>query len=230
MIRSPEGAKSRQVLATVLDVSLRVLHPVMPFVTERLWAALSDVCPKRGVEGLDPEENELLVTADWPVADRALIDHDAEERFERMQGVVHMIREVRNGAKVSPKENLAFSVKVSDAVAGTIREGLALISSMTNTTLVAIGPDTTKPEHAAVVTAPLGEGYLHVEVDTEAEGDRLGKRKAELEHSIKTLDGRLSNEKYTSKAPAHLVQQTRDQRAAAVAELERVVEQLSALE
>ncbi|MEM6853164.1 MAG: valine--tRNA ligase [Planctomycetota bacterium] len=229
VIRKPEGAKSRQVLAAVLDTSLRLLHPVMPFVTERLWAALSEVCPQRGVEGLDPDENELLVTAEWPTADRALIDRDAEERFGRIQGVVGMIREVRNGAKVSPKEQLDFSVKVSDDVAATIREGLALMCTMTNTNIVAVGPDIEKPEHAAVVTAPLGEGYLHIEIDTAAESDRLTKRKDELEKSIKTLDGRLGNEKYTSKAPAHLVQQTRDQRASAAAELERVVEQLAAL-
>ncbi|MEO1235808.1 MAG: class I tRNA ligase family protein [Planctomycetota bacterium] len=220
---------SRRVLAAVLDTSLRLLHPVMPFVTERLWAALGEVCPQRGVEGLDPAENELLVTAEWPTADRALIDRDAEQRFGRLQGVVGMIREVRNGAKVSPKQTLDFSVKVSDDVAGTLREGLALMSAMTNTNIVAIGPDTQKPEHAAVVTAPLGEGYLHVEIDTDAESDRLTKRKEELEKSIKTLDGRLSNEKYTSKAPAHLVQQTRDQRAAAAAELERVETQLAGL-
>ncbi|MEM1110085.1 MAG: valine--tRNA ligase [Planctomycetota bacterium] len=229
VIREPEGAKSRQVLAAVLDTSLRLLHPVMPFVTERLWSALSEVCPQRGVEGLDPAENELLVTAEWPTADRALIDRDAEERFGRIQGVVGMIREVRNGAKVSPKESLDFSVKVSDDVAATLREGLALMSAMTNTNIVAVGPDTEKPDNAAVVTAPLGEGYLHVEIDTAAESDRLTKRKEELEKSIKTLDGRLGNEKYTSKAPAHLVQQTRDQRAAAAAELERVEQQLSQL-
>ncbi|MEM8495938.1 MAG: class I tRNA ligase family protein, partial [Planctomycetota bacterium] len=175
VIRTPEGAKSRQVLAAVLDTSLRLLHPVMPFVTERLWAALSEVCPQRGVEGLDPDENELLVTAEWPTADRALIDRDAEERFGRIQGVVGMIREVRNGAKVSPKEQLDFSVKVSDDVAATIREGLALMCTMTNTNIVAVGPDIEKPEHAAVVTAPLVEGYLHIEIDTAAESDRLTK-------------------------------------------------------
>ncbi|MBB6429937.1 valine--tRNA ligase [Algisphaera agarilytica] len=229
IITKPEGARSRQVLATVLDVSLRLLHPVMPFVTERLWEALSAVCPKRGVEGLDPNENDLLVTADWPVADRALIDLDAEQRFGRIQEVVGMIREVRNGAKVSPKETLDFSVKVGEDVAGTIREGLSLMSAMTNTNIVGVGPDTVKPENAAVVTAPVGEGYLHIEIDNDAESERLTKRKEELEKSIKTLDGRLSNEKYTSKAPAHLVQQTRDQRADAAAELERVVEQLTAL-
>ena len=229
VITKPEGAKSRQVLAAVLDTSLRLLHPVMPFITERLWSALGAVCPQRGVEGLDPDETELLVKAPWPTADRALVDRDAEERFGRLQAAVGMIREVRNGAKVSPKEKLDFSVKVSDEVAQTLREGLALIASITNTNLVAIGPDTAKPDNAAVVTAPLGEGYLHVEIDTDAEGDRLTKRKEELEKSIKTLDGRLGNEKYTSKAPAHLVQQTRDQRAEAAAELERVNEQLGQL-
>lgn len=229
VITKPEGAKSRQVLAAVLDTSLRLLHPVMPFITERLWAALGAVCPQRGVEGLDPDETELLVNAPWPVADRGLIDRDAEERFGRMQDVVHMIREVRNGAKVPPREQVDFSIKSEDSAAEPIRRGLALIESLTNTKIVAVGPDTVKPEHAAVVTAPLGEGYLHIEVDTEAEGDRLGKRKAELEQSIKTLDGRLGNEKYTRKAPAHLVQQTRDQRASAAAELERVVAQLSGL-
>ena len=229
VITKPEGAKSRQVLAAVLDTSLRLLHPVMPFITERLWAALGAVCPQRGVEGLDPDETELLVNAPWPSADRALIDRDAEERFGRLQAVVGMIREVRNGAKVPPRERVDFSIKAPEPTAEPIRNGLPLIESLTNTKVVAVGPDTVKPENAAVVTAPLGEGYLHIEVDTAAESERLTKRKDELEKSIKTLDGRLGNEKYTSKAPAHLVQQTRDQRAAAAAELERVEEQLAGL-
>ncbi|MEM6393258.1 MAG: valine--tRNA ligase [Planctomycetota bacterium] len=229
-IKSPEAAKSRQALATVLDVSLRLLHPVMPFVTERLWSGLNAVFPQRGVLGLDPVECDELVGAPWPVADRALIDLEAEEVFPKVQHVVGMIREVRAGAKVPPREVVDFSLHMEDAEADRVRPNLHLVETLTNTKMVAVGPDIAKPEGAAVVTGPAGIGYLHVQIDTAEEAERLNKRKAELEKSLKTLDGRLSNEKYTSKAPSHLVQQTRDQRAAAAAELEEVARQLTALE
>ncbi|MEM6552495.1 MAG: valine--tRNA ligase [Planctomycetota bacterium] len=229
-IKTPEAAKSRKALATVLDVSLRLLHPVMPFVTERLWSGLNAVCPQRGVLGLDPVECDELVKAPWPIADRALIDLEAEEVFPRVQHVVGMVREVRAGAKVPPREVVDFSLHMEDAEAERVRPNLHLVETLTNTKMVAVGPDTEKPEGAAVVTGPAGIGYLHVQIDTAEEAERLNKRKAELEKSLKTLDGRLSNEKYTSKAPSHLVQQTRDQRAAAAAELDEVERQLAALE
>ncbi|MEM1212509.1 MAG: valine--tRNA ligase [Planctomycetota bacterium] len=229
VIKTPEGAKSRQVLATVLDVSLRLLHPVMPFVTERLWSGLNAVCPQRGVLGLDPDECDELVGGNWPAADRALIDLEAEEVFPRVQHVVGMIREVRAGAKVPPREVVDFSLHMEDAEAERVRPNLHLVEALTNTKMVAVGPDIPKPEGAAVVTGPAGIGYLHVQIDTAEEAERLNKRKAELEKSLKTLDGRLSNEKYTSKAPSHLVQQTRDQRAAAAAELDEVEKQLAEL-
>ncbi|MEM6457885.1 MAG: valine--tRNA ligase [Planctomycetota bacterium] len=229
VITKPEGAASRRVLAAVLDASLRLLHPVMPFVTERLWESLCDVCPERGVDGLKLKTSDLLVKARWPSAESALIDRDAEERFGRLQEVVGLIREVRSAAGVSPRERLDFSIRMADDVAATVRESIALVAAMTQTDVVAVGPDVEKPPAAAVVTGPLGEGYLHVEIDTAAESERLGKRRDELVKSLRTLDGRLGNEKYTSKAPAHLVQQTRDQRAAAAAELDRVEAQLAEL-
>jgi len=229
VIKKPEGAYSRQTIATVLDVSLRMLHPVMPFITETLWEALNAVAPKRGVEGLDPIEHDLLATAPWPKVDRAIVDKDAEARFERWQHVVGMIREVRSKAKVSPRESVEFSLKVPTHVADELRPSLPLLQSLTNTAIQHMGPDIDKPEQCAVITAPLGEGYLHIEVDTGEEKERLTKRKDELAKSIGALNGRLANKKYTEKAPSHLVQQTRDQLAEAQAELARVDEQLASL-
>ncbi|MEM9881704.1 MAG: valine--tRNA ligase [Planctomycetota bacterium] len=229
VITRPEGAPSRRVLAAVLDVSLRLLHPVMPFVTERLWESLCDVCPERGVDGLKLQISDLLVKAEWPSAEPALIDRDAEQRFGRLQEVVGLIREVRSAAGVSPRDRLVFSLRTTKEIAATIRASTPLVAAMTQTDLAAVGPDVEKPAAAAVVTGPLGEGYLHVEVDTAAEAERLSKRRDELTKSLRTLDGRLANEKYTSKAPAHLVQQTRNQRATAAAELENVEAQLAEL-
>lgn len=228
-IRQPHGARSRQVLATVLDVVLRMLHPMMPFITERLWEALNDVVPKRGVRGLDPVEHDMLATAPWPVADRAVMDTEAEQQFEYLQTLVTMIREVRANVGVSPRETLDVSVKMAADVLDAVRPQKGLVETLANVKAVAIGPDIERPADAAVVVRPLAEVYVHGQLDANAERERLTKQLAEVEKSIKALEGRLSNENYIKKAPAHLVQETQDQLSRAKAELALLKQQLDAL-
>ncbi len=223
------GARSRQVLATVLDVSLRMLHPSMPFITERLWESLSEVAPKRGVRGMDPDENELLVTADWPEADRALVDLQAEELFERLRTVVTMIREVRTANKVPPRETVEVSVKLAEELVGMIGPHQGFVESLANVKIVAVGSDLEKPADAAVIVRPLVEVFLHNQLDADAEKTRLTKHLADVTGQVKNLEGRLSNEKYTSKAPAHLVQESRDKLAGMIRERDAVKKQLEEL-
>lgn len=229
IIRTPEGGRSRQVLATVLDVSLRMLHPSMPFITEKLWEGLTAVAPKRGVDGLDPNETDLLATADWPVGDRAVVDLNAEDVFEKVQTLVTMIREVRAANQIKPRDVVEVSCHMAGDRAAELQPYAKLIETLTNTKMVAVGPDVTKPDAAAVVVRPLAEVYLHLQLDAEKESARLTKRVAELEKNVKSLQGRLNNKGYTDKAPAHLVQQTRDQLADAEKELASVKEQLNSL-
>lgn len=228
-IAEPKGARSRQVLATVLDVSLRMLHPAMPFITERLWESLSEVAPKRGVRGLDPDENELLVTADWPEADRALVDLQAEELFERLRTLVTMIREVRTANKVPPRETVDVSVKLAEELVGMIGPHQGFVQSLANVKIVAVGSDLEKPADAAVIVRPLAEVFLHNQLDADAEKTRLTKHLADVTKQVKNLEGRLSNEKYTSKAPAHLVQESRDKLAGLTRERDAVRKQLEEL-
>jgi valyl-tRNA synthetase len=228
-ISQASGARSRQVLATVLDVSLRMLHPSMPFITERLWESLSVVAPKRGVRGMDPDENELLVTADWPAADRALVDLQAEEMFERLRTLVTMIREVRTANKVSPRETVEISVKLAEELVGMIGPHQGFVESLANVKIVAVGSDLEKPADAAVIVRPLAEVFLHNQLDADAEKTRLTKHLADVSGQVKNLEGRLSNEKYTSKAPAHLVQESRDKLAGMIRERDGVIKQLEEL-
>jgi len=230
VIREPEGARSRQVLATVLDVTLRMLHPMMPFVTEKLWEGLTEVAPKRGVKGLDPVEHPLLAQAPWPTADRAVVDLDAEGVFEKVREVTTMIREVRTQNQVPPREVVDCSLKMNAEVAADLRSHIKFVESLTNTRVVDVGPDVAKPESAAVVVRPLGEAYLHLTLDVEKELARLTKRREDVEKSIKQLTGRLSNKGYVDKAPAHLVQETRDQLADAEREKAALDDQIAALE
>ena len=226
-VSSPAGAKSRQTLATVLDVSLRMLHPAMPFVTERLWEALGQVAPAR--EGYDAKRDHLLVTAKWPAFGSEKIDTEAEALFERLRTLVTMIREVRTSNKVPPRETVEVSVKLSAELAGQVDANKGLVESLANVKVLAVGDAIEKPGDAAVIVRPMAEVYLHHQLDADAEKQRLTKHLSDVSKQIANLEGRLSNEKYVSKAPSHLVQESRDKLAGLKREQEAVQKQLAEL-
>ncbi len=220
------SAAQQRVLASVLDVSLRLLHPAMPFVTERLYEALNDVYPDRGVEGLQlpGAAGELLVKAAWPKVDATLRDEQAEQQFEQLRELVNMIREARTQSGLPPRQTVDVTIKTAAALDQF--RGRGLIEALANVKLIEVGPEAAKPADAVTAVRAIGEIYLHHAADTEAERQRLEKRLAELDKSIAAFRGRLANKGYVDKAPAHLVQQTRDELARVEAERARVVEQL----
>ncbi|MEZ6192406.1 MAG: valine--tRNA ligase [Phycisphaerales bacterium] len=224
-----QNATTRRVLATMIDVSLRLLHPTMPFITEKLWDRLNAVAPERGVEGLTLPSSELLVSASWPKADPGAIDQDAEASFARVQDAVAMVREVRATNKVPPRQQVDVSVKVSDEVYAKLKPNQGVLETLANVKVVAVGPNVEKPADAAAVVRPNIEVYLHGQLDSESEKTRLTKRAEELEKQIKNLRGRLSNESYVSKAPEKLVNETKQHLADAESEAEKVAEQLTGL-
>jgi len=222
------SGEQQRVLAGVLDVCLRLLHPAMPFITERLWDALNAAYPRRGVDGLTLPGGDLLVKAAWPTASESLRDDAASAQFERVRELVAMLREVRTQSKIPPRQTVKASLKVADLDLDAARP---LIEALANVELVAAGPDVAKPANAAMAVRPIGEVYVHDAVTADladAERDRLQKRLTEVERSIAALNGRLSNKGYTDKAPAHLVQQTRDELARAEAERDLLARQLAA--
>ena len=223
-------AQQQQVLATCLDVALRLLHPAMPFITERLWQQLNEVCPDRGVVGVEVPAGSLLVTAAWPRADATIIDADAEQAFATVQEVVSALRQIRTQHRVPPRQQLVFSATASGDLADAVNAHAELIATMANVTCQPAAPDTPAPDDAAVAVLGDARLYLHGLVDSDAEQTRLTKRIEELDNSISTLQGRLANKNYAEKAPAHLVQQTRDQLADAKREIESLRQQLTAME
>ena len=224
-----ENPAQQRVLATCIDASLRVLHPAMPFITERLWEALNQAYPERGVEGLALPANDLLIKAPWPAAGDALVDEDAEKQFELIQQIVGAIREVRTTYKVPPRQPLETTAKAPSHLSQVLLENRSITRTLANTVPRGVGPGTERPDGAAVAIVGHIEVYIHNLVDTGEERVRLEKRAAELDKQIANFRGRLSNEKYVAKAPAKLVQETRDQLAAAEAEAKAVATQLAAL-
>lgn len=211
------SATQRSTLRASLGCILRVLHPICPFVTEaiheRLRQTRADECA-----GVELPDSELLCVAAWPRVDASLRDEAVEARFERLRALVNAVREARSAQGVPPKRRIALHVPAGSELAGEVREAGGLVE-----TLAGLSRVTTEEASGAssVLTFDAMElrlSELHDAVDSGAERARLGARVEELEKSIRALEGRLANPGYTEKAPAHLVQQTRDQLAAARAE------------
>ncbi|MBX2852132.1 MAG: valine--tRNA ligase [Phycisphaeraceae bacterium] len=226
-----ETPSQQRVLVTCLDVSLRLLHPVMPFITERLWAALNERVPSRwrGVPGLALEPDDMLISAAWPKAGLALMDPSAEEDFEKLRSIVDAVRNARNAYKIPPKQEVEATTTAPGPVSQLIFETRYLTGPLTNCVGRGVGPHIDRPAGSAAVLVGDVTVYLHDVIDAETERARLEKLLAEKHRQVKTFEGRLSNKKYVDNAPAHLVQETRDQHAAAVKELEQVHQQIKDL-
>ena len=226
-----ETPSQQRVLVTCLDASLRLMHPVMPFITERLWEAMNEQVPTqwRGVTGLDLAPSAMLIKAAWPKAGGTLIDTSAEENFEKLRSIVEAVRNARSAYKIPPRQQVDATTKAPGPMSQLIFETRYLTGPLTNCVGQGVGPHIDRPKGSAAVLVGDVTVYLHDVVDVETEKARLEKLLAEKQKQVKTFEGRLSNKKYVDNAPAHLVQETKDQHAAAVKELEQVEQQLREL-
>ncbi|MFG0249257.1 MAG: valine--tRNA ligase [Phycisphaeraceae bacterium JB051] len=217
------------VLATVLDTILRLLHPAMPYITEKLWERLNAVVPQRGVDGLAIPACDLLVKAAWPIADESLIDTDALKEFDLLVDVVTAVRQVRTAYKIPPRQQVVCSIKASGDNATRLEASSGLLKTFAAISELSVAADMSKPQNAASAVLGDMEVYLHDLVNADEEKERLTKLIGDAQKQAKGLEGRLANPSYAQKAPAHLVQQTRDQLAAKQAELESLKQQLASL-
>lgn len=216
-------------LRLILDSLLRLLHPVVPFITETIHERLSAV-PAPSLEGLTltpPEKGEVLATAGWPIVADSLADADAKATFERVRMIVDAVRAVRSANQVEPRRKIALHA--SDALAAEIAAAQGLVESLAG--LHTVTTDASEGDSAAFSLDGVEHRLADLAdaLDPKAERERLEKEKTDLEKSVKALAGRLSNPGYTDKAPAHLVQQTRDEHAKAEADLAAVIKSLEAL-
>jgi valyl-tRNA synthetase len=228
----------RAVLLHVLETSLRLLHPFMPFVTEALWQALPTppVPPPRagGTEG-----GHSLMLARWPEVDGVFLDAEAEDQMALMMELVRGFRNLRAEYNVTPGKRIPALIAAADA-AGFLEDQRAVLCSLAKldadqlTIEAALEP----PDQSATVVVGDVVGYLPpvlseaeglaALVDLDAEKERLGKDLADVESRIARSQGLLAG-KFARKAPAHIVQRERDKLAELQAEQAKLKERLAAL-
>ena len=187
-----EHPEQRRVLAACIDTILRLLHPAMPFITERLWERLAEVAPERSVDGLTAPTDAVLARAPWPKVSEALVDSDAESAFDRVRHLVSAIREVRTTHKVPPRQTVVCSVRCGKEETAALERHAKLVETLAGSEFAAVGADTQRPENAGSTVLGEMEIYVHDLVDAGAEKERLTKLLDDVSKKIKTLSGRLS--------------------------------------
>ena len=203
---SGNAGASQRVLGHVLDTLFRLLHPVMPFITETLWTTLTG--------------GETLVTAKWPVADSSRINKKSEALVGELQKIITEVRRFRNDQGVKPSQKIPGRfIAPADVTAYASAMAFLLRLELTEFT----------PSASVEIGSMKVELDLSGTVDVVAERARLEKDLVTAQKDMKTAEVKLNNEGFMAKAPESVVAEIRERMAATSADIERITAQLAAL-
>ncbi|AYC29766.1 valine--tRNA ligase [Paenisporosarcina cavernae] len=190
---------TRSVLAYVLDQTMRLLHPFMPFITEEIWQKL-------------PHQGESITVAPWPVADPALSNPEKAADMKVLSEIIRAVRTIRAEVQtpMSKKVPLYLSAK-DDQTESILQENAIYLEKFCNPEPLVIGKDLQAPEQAMSSVVTGVEIYLPLVglIDVVSETARLEKELEKWAKEVKLVQGKLSNERFVSKAPEAVVAEER---------------------
>ena len=203
---SAQQQTTRAILFTILDGSLRLLHPFMPFVTEEVWQYLTASSQQK--------QSASIMLAAYPTTGTTTPDETSEREWELVQEIVTSIRNVRNEYKVEPARYVTATIVAGTRVA-QLESQQALIARLARVNaeqLTIIDHLDQKPQQVATLVVGDVEVYLPLAgmIDLDAERERLQKELVSVEADVARREGRLNNASFVEKAPAAVVQRERD--------------------
>ncbi|RBP04304.1 valine--tRNA ligase [Rossellomorea aquimaris] len=192
-----EGAKktTRSILAYVLDNTMRLLHPFMPFITEEIWQNL-------------PHQGESITVAAWPTVQDELTDQGAAEEMKLLVDIIRAVRNVRAEVNTPMSKQINLMLKAKDAHTLTIIEkNKAYIEKFCNPEKLEMGTDLVTPDKAMTAVVTGVDLFLPLEglINIEEEIARLQKELEKWTKEVSRVQGKLNNEKFVSKAPQNVV-------------------------
>ncbi|MEZ0095719.1 valine--tRNA ligase [Streptacidiphilus sp. EB129] len=205
----PQADATRRVLGEVLEVTLRLLHPVIPFVTDTLWTALTG--------------GESVVVAEWPTADAGRADAAAEREIAQLQSVITEIRRFRADQGLAPGQKVPAQLDLSGSGLTAHEAALRSIAK-----LQPAGADFHATANLAVAGATVALD-LSGTIDVDAERKRLAKDLAAAEKELTQAQAKLANEAFLAKAAPAAVEKIHGRQAKAEADIVRLTAQLAAL-
>ena len=214
---------AQRVLAHVLDSLLRLLHPMIPFITEEIWSMLNQIAPTRGLQNAEPAAESIMI-ANWPQADLNHQDKPIEARFANFQSVLGAVRKIRKTQNIPPKTEIEFRVRCDATIAKQLGAMRPYFQSMANATCTASGPDVQNPTANSQTSLPGMDVMVDMKdlIDKEAELERLEKERDKLNKGIAGIESKLGNANFTERAPADVVQRERDRLSQLKQQLESI--------
>ncbi|MFM8891754.1 MAG: class I tRNA ligase family protein, partial [Planctomycetia bacterium] len=221
--------QAQSMLMLGLDTILRLLHPVMPFVTEEIWQHLGSVAAARRMPWDTDGLPGSIMVARWPEPPAAWIDPRTETQFGTFLAVVAAIREIRARQNVPPKTRVKVAIRAAAETSALLVPMRAAIESMAVSEVTGLGPEVAGAAGAAAVPVLGCDVFVDLAdlIDVPAEIARLVKETEKTAGFIAAKQAKLADGSFAAKAPPAVVQKEREQ----LADLEaKLAKGLAALE
>lgn len=191
---------NKSVLVHVLDQSLRLLHPIMPFVTEEIWGNL-------------PRQGDSLVVAQYPTVEAKWIDETATTGMETLKELIRSVRNIRAEVNTPLSKKITLLIHTSDAeIDQFLKENINYIERFCNPEELVIANQIDAPELAMSAILTGATIYLPLAdlINIDEEIERLTKELAKWTQEVKRVQGKLANERFVANAPAAVVEEERE--------------------
>jgi len=216
-----EESHTQITLYKVLEKSLRVLHPIMPFITEEIWQRL-------------PREHnaESIMVSPWPHVQKAFMSKEIDEQMELVIHIIQTVRNIRANWRITPSSQVKVFIKInreSDEV--MLKSAVMYIQRLARAESVTISKELEKPHHAAVQVIRDIELFVPLEgvIDVEKEKQRLQKRLQELETFLGNIEKKFKNKTFMAKAPKDVIEKEKGRKGVLTTEIEGLKKNLSTL-
>ena len=208
---------TRRTLVRVLETILRLLHPIMPFITEELWQVVAPLANAKTADSI------MLVA--YPQADKEKIVQTAFDKMAALKDLVEEVRKLRGEMGIAPNVKAPLFVEGNAELEGLLK----YLPSLTRLTEAKLVDSLPEAEDAPVAVCNGARLMLKVEIDKAAETARLSKEAEKLQKALDKLNAKLSKPGYVDKAPAHLVEKDKAELAELMDKMGKVEGQLAKL-
>lgn len=194
----------KYILLDVMQTSMRLLHPIMPYITEEIWQAIKTVFPM---------QDEALIIAEYPLADTGKIDARIADEMSFIQETITAVRNLRKQLNLPPSTEVSLVIRIAEAKqAELFHEYESYLGKLAKVSSLTVGTDLEKPRPSSAAVVRNIEIFLPLSglIDPQAEQERLSKQLEKLEKELSIISNKLNNENFVRNAKEEVVAKERE--------------------